>query len=103
MHMMFRMGGSMTSEQWRAIGDFLFRPQRLSIQDKTPESLKCAIMDDTRKVPYQFYCDFCDSKFESAVTPTRCPKCKSGPGNQAIELEHKGFVAKTFPFYAPEK
>jgi hypothetical protein len=48
-----------------------------------------------------FYCETCDESFQMDITPTRCPHCRAGPGEQAITLTHKSHTDKTFPFYLP--
>ncbi len=78
----------MSSDQWRTMGDFFFRPRFFERGKGQSDEF----------APYQFRCDSCERTFGSQITPRICPHCKATPGAGAIELTHKEYTAKTFPF-----
>jgi len=78
-------GRAYSSDEWLALRDMLFGR---GVRSELPDGF----------VP-PFYCEACDHDFTSIVTPTKCPLCGAAPGEQAVTVTHKGYTAKTFPFF----
>jgi hypothetical protein len=115
---MLGAGRALTSEEWLALGRFLFgvkvdhvregrvRGNPITLQ-VTDSFLAKLVADSKVNAGYLFYSDFeyycssCDKEFKSFVTPTRCPSCKKSADDDAqkVALTHKGYTANTFPFF----
>ena len=48
---------------------------------------------------FLFWCPACDEEFWSILTPRQCPHgCLADELDDPVRVEHKGYVANTFPF-----
>ena len=55
-------------------------------------------------VSFKYWCSTCEQPFESNVTPIECMNGhKAVDQIDRVELEHKGYVNFTFPFYGLHK
>lgn len=81
-----------TSDEWMSLARTLLFPTRV------PDG-----NGGWRWKTFEYYCSSCDQSFQSDITPVTCPNCqaKAADDPQAVELTHKGYTAKTFPFYSP--
>lgn len=82
----------LTSEAWLACGRMLFtndlQPGDFS-EDKELEP-----------TPFSYCCHKCQIRFESAITPTKCPNgCLASELSDPVWVTHKGYRAATFPFH----
>lgn len=81
-------GMAMNSDAWVAWGRLLFGERQGHVGR-----------------PFRFCCDSCGHRFDSIVTPERCPRCDAEPGPLGVTLTHAlrsnprvKVTAKTFPF-----